>query len=182
MEQHLKTELETLAPERVVEAALMTLSERLGVEEFDGAVQRLLDEGGLGGTNSLAQIEELVEEASERHDEVARFLRVAMADPDFVPPATLQSTLAEVGSKQSAISSELYVIGVVLVSLYLIHKTGGVTKHDRKIRMKTLKDGSTEIEIDEKIEKINPFSPLLKLIKTLIGGEQPGQDDAQSGE
>lgn len=180
MEHKLKTKLDSLAPDLVLEAAMMTLSEPLGVDEFDGAVARVQEEGGLEGDR--AQVEQLLADASGEHEEVARLLRVAMADPDFVEPASLQSSLAEVGTKQTGGSAELYMIGVVLVSLYLIHKTGGVTKHDKKIKVKTLKDGSKEIEFEEKIVKIDPFSPLLTLIKKLLGADSADQDDTPTGE
>jgi hypothetical protein len=185
MTQTIQARLSAMSQSEVVEAAWMALPRPLGIASEDDARERLIALSGLSDSEA-AQIDKLAADAIENSGDVVDLLRAVMSasadEGDLIGPAMMHATLDHVGERQIAISADMYGLGVLLIACYIAYKGQGRSSTETTTTIETMEDNRKKTVISNKVVYLNPFSPLVTLIETLLGRLKGGAAGAITDE
>jgi hypothetical protein len=163
-------------------AALAELAERLipplvGIDDPKTAASRVAELAELP-KEAAGELEALAQQTGESSvGDLTAILRPLLEDvADSAPNGTARlSQLAdEVGRKQIVVGPELYGICALLLAGYVVVRTGGKKAMTRDIDISEAPDGRTRVKIRERVEYLNPFGSLSRLLKRVVGSDEGG--------
>jgi hypothetical protein len=163
-------------------AALAEMAERLlppivGIDDPKAAAARLAEVAELP-QNAAGELEALAQETGESSlNDLTTVLRPLLEDVAANAPdgeAEISQLAEELGRKQIVLGPELYGICALLVAGYVVVRTGGKKGTTRDIDITEAPDGRTRVKIHERVEYLNPFGSLSRLLKRVIGAGETG--------
>lgn len=165
-------ELDATPPQHVVEAALSAISSQLDIDDPQTAAERL---------RSLApqipdtdELEALVRRASEEAtDDLVDLLRLVVSTQDgsVVDEQELRRAFDQAGRRQLVITPDMLYMAALLALCGLAMLRNPKLSERRRVTLEEDKNGKQKMVIDHEVKYFNPFSPLVKLVQRVLGGD-----------
>jgi hypothetical protein len=170
MNQLLDEKMQTLTPGRILEVARETLPPALQIDSLDEGYHRLIELSDLPPAE-VKELEELLTEASDCHDDVIAMLKIVMlgaVEDGLVDSGRFSSALDTSGQKLIAISPDTYLLGAMLIAGFIAIAGKGRKETSKEIIIEESGDGRKKITIIEKTHYLDPRSGVLALIEKVL--------------
>ena len=178
MTDSITAQLDGLLLPGLAETAQRILPDLVQLRDPQEAAARVVVLAGLP-PEVAAEIGQFASEASKAPpDALAGLLRAVLEDvssTDAEDATKVSLAASNAGKKQIVVGPEFYFISILLMAAYIVVRRGGETGRTREVELSEDENGRLKIKFKERVEILNPFSPLANLLKRVLGapGDPP---------
>lgn len=160
-------QLDAVPSQRIVETALVVLSEPFEIDDPSEGIERLMTitESELDPVEIEGQLRAA---AQDEMEDVAQLLRLVLAVQD--DPLKVAKGVEVAGRKQLVVSPDLlYTGGLIVLCGFAMLRKPGKSEQRRVITIEESPNGKRKVTVDEHVKYFNPDSPMIRLLERFFG-------------